>query len=59
MCVFEDMNMLNVALCISHRGNISSRLSSKSESSASELRENLKEMFPRYLHLSIDHGYCM
>ena len=31
---------------MSYRGNISSRLSSNSEASASELLDNLEEMFP-------------
>ena len=41
-----------ISLCISHRGNISSRFSSKSN--ASELLENLEEIFPLYSQWSVD-----
>ena len=41
--MIEDLNI------IVHLGNISSKFSSNSEADASELLENLEEMFPRYL----------
>ena len=46
MC-YDDSNRLNTLLCTKHRGNISSRFSSNSEALASELLENIEEMYPR------------
>ena len=48
-CVVEDWNLLKTSLCMQYRGNISSIFSSNSEANASELLENLEEMFSRYL----------
>ena len=52
-CVVEDLNMLNISLCTQCRGNIYSRFSSNSEALASELIENLEEMFPRHLYIRV------
>ena len=45
--VVEYLNVLNI-LCMEYVGNISSRFSSNSEARASELQEDLEEMFPRF-----------
>ena len=43
-CVIEDLNMLNIYH--KHVRNISSTLFSNSEENASELLDNIEEMFP-------------
>ena len=47
-CMVEDMNLMISELFMWYRRNISSRFSSNSEANASELPENLEELFPRY-----------
>ena len=43
---FENLNHLQLVLCVYCQGNISSRFSSNTEAFASELLENLEEMLP-------------
>ena len=45
---FVDLNILIISPCMYHRINISSRFSSNSEANASELLENLEDMFLRH-----------
>ena len=48
-CMVEDLNIMITSLSISYLGNMSSRLSSNCEADASQLLDNLEEMFPRHL----------
>ena len=45
---FEDGCYVHIAMCSHVGGHISSIFSSNSEANASELLENLEEMFPRH-----------
>ena len=45
--VARDLDATDIAMYSVDRGNISSRFSSNSEANASELLENLEDIFPR------------
>ena len=49
----SDVVTMSIIVICSGQGNISSRFSSKSEASASELLENLEDMFPQFLVLQM------
>ena len=59
ICVIENLNHLETSLYMCCKRNISWRCSCNSEADASELQDNLEEMFPGYIivHRSriIDH----